>query len=108
MDTGDDRILIKICVGNRDKQVERNQMVYIGRHRRALLTQSGGHRRHPFGHIDQQILHSGHICRLAANTRLRAALAACGFLTLITKHFRFHKKSSLSGAQQAAQWLTFV
>ena len=46
-------------------------------------------------HVHQQILHGGHIGGLAAHAGKGTALAAGGFLALITKHFLFHGQISL-------------
>ena len=47
-----------------------------------------------FRHIDEQVLHSSNFRLLAADTDLRAAFAACSFLTLEAKHLIFHRELS--------------
>ena len=74
-------------------------MVHILRNTFSLSPQRGRHGPEPLGHIDQQILHARDLRLLAAYAYLRTALAACGFLTLITKHFIFH--DALSSAKSS-------
>ena len=77
------------------EQVEGDQVIYLLAHRLALFPQSGGHGRKTTGHIDQKILHGGHIGLLAADAGLGAASTPGGLLALITKHFFLHGKAPL-------------
>ena len=95
MNAGHDGFFIKIGVGDGGKQIQSNQMIDVRRHLFAFAAQGGGHRADALAGVHQQILHSGHIGGLAAHAGKGTALAAGGFLALITKHFLFHGQISL-------------
>ena len=95
MDAGHDRFLVKICIGNSRKQIQRDKMIDLRGNRLSRGAQRGGNGREAAGHVDQQILHSRYIRFLAAHAGLRASGTARSLLTLIAEHFVFHLISSL-------------
>ena len=87
------RFPVEIRIGDCPEKIDRDQMINLSGDRFSFPAQSGRHRGKPFRNIHQQILHRRNFRFLAAHSADRATLASGGLLTLITKHFGFHRCS---------------
>ena len=85
----DDRILIKIGIGDRDKKIHRDAVIDLFVHLLARLSKRRCHCRKPLRHIHQKVLHCSYFRFLSTYTDHGTSLTPCGLLTLITKHFFF-------------------
>ncbi len=86
-----DRIIIKVYIRNRGKKVFNDPMIHTGIDRFSFRAKLCRHRGKSFRRPDQQILQRRRLRAFSTDTGLGAAGAACGFLTLVAKHFLFHR-----------------
>ena len=90
LDGLDDGLAVEVRIRDRDEEVLRHEVVDLARDRLALSAQARRDSGQALRHIDEQVLHRSNFRLLAADTNLRAALAASRFLTLKAKHLVFH------------------
>ena len=83
---------VEICVGDGDKQVLADQVVYFTADRDAFQAETGGYGAKALGYINQKILHGRCLRCLSADTQAGTAGTPGSLLTLIAKHLMIHKK----------------
>ena len=90
-DLCNDGIFVEICVCDGGEKIPDHHMIDIGRDFPAFAPKCGGDGGKSLCYVNEKILHGSYVRLFAADTGDGAAGTSGGFLTLITKHFWFHK-----------------